>query len=292
MRTIFYNAHEFEKALGVVDNDPNIALTRFEKYLEKFPRDYDGRTFYISLLIKLKNLGKAEVELLKLEKEMAQDFKFQQHIEKNDKTFSSLIFCKVKLLFYQNKYQQCYDLMNSNLTSILKYNIHFEPTALLCKKRIGLLDSTSISDSDGYLYRQILDYSEERFLDHIKKHLTTNEQIEEEKPSVFKEDFPFDKVFNEIKKNTPSNLRIYNGLIEDLYIYKYDFCGTNDNKQTDYFKVIALHDTSDFITMCPSTEGKNWDCLDLNYLREEKPPEKKISQVTKFNQRYKKTLDK
>ena len=293
MKNIYYDVHEFEQALGISGVSPKLSLVRLEKYVQKYPKDYDAKTMYISLLIQLRQMDKAEETLVKLENDIETDVKYQKYKEKKIKTYCNLMFCKVKLLYYQNKYQECYDLMIDNLPVLLEHGMHFEPTALVCQKKLGTLNRKINPETDGYLFSQIIDYSDDRFLEHIKKHSITDDLSDSEKTtSIFKEDFPVEKVFKEIKKNVPSNLKIYNGLIEDLYIYRYDFCGKCNNKNTDYFKVIAIHDTSDFITMCPCVESKYWDYLDLNYLREEKPKQKKISQIDKFNQRYNKTIDK
>ena len=66
-------------------------------------------------------------------------------------------------------------------------------------------------------------------------------------------------------------------------------CGRVDNKLANYFKVVCLHDTKDFITMCPVLEGENLPYIDINYLKEEKETSKvkRISQTEKFYQRYK-----
>ena len=103
---------------------------------------------------------------------------------------------------------------------------------------------------------------------------------------MFVSKFPINKVLEEIKKYIPSDKRIYNGFYQDTYIFKYDYCGKDDNKAADYFKVICFHNTSDFITMCPSTNCQYLPCIDLNYMAKEKPKQKQLSQIEKFNKRY------
>lgn len=292
MQNIYYNEHEFRKILKLSDNNPSLSIEKFEEYIKRFPNDYDCRTFYISLLVKLRELSKAEIELAKLEEQIQNDYKYKRHTDKKKKTYSILMLCKVKLLFYQNKYHECYDYIQMHLPTILENDINLAPTKLFCKKELGLLNEEHDNEKNSYLFKQIIDYSEERFLEHIKEHLVSDTQSSEKSSSIFKESFPLEEALIEIKNNTPSNLRIYSGMLEDIYIYKYDFCGKYGNKNTDYFKVVAIHDTQNFITMYPCIEGKNWDQLDLNYLRKDDSKQKIISQIDKFNQRYKKTIDK
>ena len=71
-----------------------------------------------------------------------------------------------------------------------------------------------------------------------------------------------------------------------MYIYKYDFCGKDKNKNTDFIKVIACHDTDNFITMCPCIEGEYLDYVDLNYLKEDKTKQKCLRGIDRFNKRY------
>ena len=103
---------------------------------------------------------------------------------------------------------------------------------------------------------------------------------------MFVSGFEIDRVLEEIKKYIPSDKRIYSGFYQDTYVFKYDFSGKDNNKATDYFKVICFHNTSDIITICPSLYCENLPYVDLNYMEKEKPKQKTLSQIDKFNQRY------
>ena len=57
----------------------------------------------------------------------------------------------------------------------------------------------------------------------------------------------------------------------------------------DYFKVFCFNDNNNnIISMCPSNHCECLPYVDLNYLKEnDKPKVKTISQIEKFNRRYK-----
>ena len=289
MKAAYFNHHEFLKALNIRTINLDLSLVRFKEYLNKYPYDYVATSYYISTLITAKRIIEAEEILFELEKNTHNNQSFQNHASNNSKVKASLLFCKVKLYLYQNDFKKCYDILMDNYHLLLNNDIHCEATAMYCKKKLGYISSDFTVKENEYLRGQIIDYSEEKFLVHIKKHFPKSETNEDVK-AIFNEDFPINKVFPEIKKNLNTNLRLYTGLLEDTYIYKYDFCGKDKNKVTDYFKITAIHDTNDFITMCPCIEGEYLDHYDLNYLKVEDNNKNNISQIDKFNKKYAKYL--
>ena len=56
-------------------------------------------------------------------------------------------------------------------------------------------------DINSYLFRQIVSYDENDFIDHIKKH-TADSNCDKDDPNknIFSTDFPVDKIIDEIKK--------------------------------------------------------------------------------------------
>ena len=63
----------------------------------------------------------------------------------------------------------------------------------------------------------------------------------------------------------------------------------NSNKTIDYFTLVSLFGTNKLITMYPVEYGKNYDYIDINYLKNsinDKPKVKKRTQIDKFNQKY------
>ena len=130
-------------------------------------------------------------------------------------------------------------------------------------------------------------------LDHIKNHLYDDmEEEQSEERAVFYDDFPIQKVVEEIKRIIPNETGFYKTLVTDTYLFKYDNNGKSAledqpaYRNANYFKVVAFHDTNELITMFPVNTVHSRYYIDINYLIEEKYPVKKISQIDKFNKRY------
>jgi len=66
-----------------------------------------------------------------------------------------------------------------------------------------------------------------------------------------------------------------------------DGVGSAGGTDTDLFEVITIHGTDHIINMYPTLEGTYTNSIDLNYMVN-KNYSRKLSQIDKFNQRYKK----
>ena len=146
-------------------------------------------------------------------------------------------------------------------------------------------------DENSYLFSQIVKYDETDFLDHIKKHMQGEEDItEKDCCTIFGQDFPMDKIIQEIKKYIPSDKKLLLGFYDNIYYFKYDSCGRVDNKNVDYFKVVCFNGTDNFITMHPVIINENLPYQDLNYLVNEDnfSKVKRMSQIDKFNKKFNK----
>jgi len=289
MKKHYFNTFEFRYALDLMEKNPEIAKLKFEEYIKNYPYDYSAYTYYITCLIILGNLEEAKRNL--------EYFKRNNYIKMNSKYVfnkikhlqNNMIFCCVKLLCYQHKYDQLYQFCLDNFSIIDKLGL--SSVFFYCKNKLNLID-TSSRIGERYLHRQMIEYKESDFLDHIKKHLSNfNKDCDNPNTSIFAHDFPINEVIIEIKNFIPSSKRLFAGFYDDTYCFRYDYCGKEKNKYTNYFKVICLHDTNNIITMCPSLNCENLPYIDLNYLKqninEENTKVKKKSQIDKFNQRYK-----
>lgn len=290
MGTEHFNQHYFSKAMDMKKEDVYLAVELFKQYIDEYPDDYMAKAYYASALITIKKLEEAKSVLDDIETQLSSDRKIAKYKEKNYKNSATIVFTKMKLLFYSNRYEECYRLLNENYDLLLDNNYLINGVTLSCQKKLNKEAFYLIKhDKISYLYKQIADYSYDRFIDHIQKHLS-GYNGEEVSRGIFNEDFNLDDVLETIKLSIPSDKALYTGIIEDSYYYKYDSCGKVDNKYTDYFKVIALHDSNEFITMTPSENGKNMPYIDLNYLKNETIVQSRNNQIDKFNKKYAKCL--
>lgn len=283
----YFNIWEAKRVLKYAETDPLRAKEEYETYLEKYPRDYITYTFYANVLIILGHFDEAEKVLDYAKKLYEKNGRFYNDLAKMEYFEKKLIWDTLRLLSYQEKYEELYNFYSQNYGAIK--NIGIKSIDTYYRKKSGRLNM----DRDGatsYLTKQIIKYDEKEFLDHIKKHLQDCDDDIEKSTGVFYEDFPLNEVVEEIKKHIPSNKKLCYGFFDDTYIFKYDECGRDNNKSVNYFKVVCLHNTNDFITMFPSVECENLPYTNLNYFVKDKKEVKvkRLSQIEKFNNKYNK----
>lgn len=282
MSNKYFDEWEFRQALDQLDSNPYDSAIRLEQYVSKYPKDYSMHAYYAYSLITIGQHDKAKAVLDNLEKEAFVDGNFLKQKRKVELVKRNIIFSRIRLLSYTDKYDDLYKFYLSNMKTIKDMDIN--TMDFYIKMKAGLLDPSK--RDHGYLFRQIVEYKESDFLDHVQKHLSEfNAGKEEPNKNIFSSEFPFEKVLEEIKKHFLSSPRLNTGFFEDSYIFKYDGCGRADDRFVDYFRVICFHNTKNIITMCPVPNMYNVPFIDLNYISEEKP--KKISQIDRFNKRFK-----
>jgi len=282
MKKKYYDESELKKILSEMTVNPYSSIEKIDNYLRRYPTDYSAHICYVNNLIVLKELKEADRLLEEIYIKVHNNRNYCSDEYRLRKFEIHYLINKIKLLAYQGKYSEILDLYNNN--SQLLENVKMNDILLTCKMKLGRLHSDR--QLNTYLFRQIIDYQESDFLDHIKMHLC---QCNMDDKSVFSYDFPFQRVFEEIKKYIPSDNCLYYGFESDVYVFKYDFCGRDNYKVVNYFKVICFHNTDHFITMYPSTCCDNFPYVDLNYIAScEDDKVKTLSQIDKFYRRYQK----
>jgi len=287
MKNKYYNEWEFKQAISFIETNPLISKLKLEKYLEKYSQDYSAYIYYISVLITLGEFTIAEEILKSIENSMKQLKISTKYL---DKKSIDIVTVKLRLLSYQEKYDELYKCYQENIQEIQNMSLEINPLIFYCKKMLGIIDPKARERyNKTYLFRQIARYEEKDFLEHIQKH-QANYNLDNTKlnPAIFDANFPLNDILTEIKKHIPSESVLYAHFYTDVYIFKFDGCGTVDNKLTDFFKVICFHNTNQVVTMYPSTDCQELPHIDLNYLmkNDNNPKIKRLSQTDKFNQRY------
>lgn len=287
----YFDSYEFNRTKKMGYYYAMDMKEKYDEYFLKYPKDYTSYPYYASFLMKYGCLDDA----LKI---LDYGYQLSKHDRKFMKSVDKVIFLdkfyylyKLKIMFYKENYQEVLDIYYDHY-EVLKESINESDAIIMyCKKKIGEVIPLR-EKVKSYLYRQIIEYRESDFLDHIKKHLADEAiHMENASSSIFVPDFPIDDVFGEVKKYIPSPNCLYPGGMEDAYIFKYNECGRDHYRLTDYFKVFCFHNTREFITMTPSiVNEKVFPCIDLNYLKNEKDDFShiKINQIDKFLKKYKK----
>jgi len=283
MATKYFDTYEFMQAHNLSETDPITSKVLFERYLEKYPDDYSTYPYYCSVLMVLGEFEAAEKILNFVKDRISCNKKFND--PKKIRIFEqNIYFCQVKLLCYQKRFKELYNLYKSNPMDLKNRDLN--SVWFYVKRQLGLLDEEK-RDMNSYLFRQITKYDEEDFYDHISKHLSDCDDIENKSTCVFVPNFPVKEVVEEMKKYIPSDKKLYWGFYDNIYYFKYDGCGRDNTKLVNYIKVVCLDDTNNIITICPVVGSDNMPHIDLNYIKKEEPVKVKVkSQIDKFNQRY------
>lgn len=291
-KNMYYDHHEFMKALNVKDIDTDLSIDRFKEYIENYPLDFSASAYYISVLIKNKRLDEADIALAKLEENLMENNYENFLPEQVDKIKSAIVYSKLKLLMYKEKYMEAFAYIFNNSYMLNCDRDYLEAIMLYIRKKVGNIHTHYQLCPDEYMINQILDYSHERLLEHVNRNVAVEDVNIDANIPVFSNEFPLDEVIEYVRSNTPNDHAIYNGIFEDTYIYKYDLCGKIGKKNVDYFKVLTFHDTNQILTIHPCIEGDYLDYTDINYLNRNSNVGHVESGLERFNKRYVKTLDK
>lgn len=288
MKIGYWNSVERKKIDVLRHFNPEKALQLYELYLERYPNDYETKIFYATTLMILREFDLAH-EILQ---EVKDSYLLNKKITKDSDTRKILdkwmFAAEAKYLYYRYKFKELHEHLK-NTPEELKSELDIP--RFYCDLKLGYITKEDISYLRSYTKKQIYSYSEEEFKNHLSKHLYENniDIPEEEKcDKIFAEDFPTDKVLEEVKKTLDIDNSLCCGGYNDIYIYRYDSCGKDHGITQNFFRVVCLHNSYKIIAMSPAAGYENTRHIDLNYLREDENVERK-SQIDKFYKRYSKT---
>lgn len=288
MKNKYYDMWEFKSILDLMQTAPLEAVQRFEKYIQEFPLDYSVFPYYVSSLISVGQFEKAEevynyaVEAMQNDRKWLHYLKKYESREKIEHLTRNYLLTKIRLLSNEERYLELNNLLEEHNDIVPALEIN--SVVFHTKCRSGVLDGES-RDKPTYLFRQIVEYDEEDFLDHIKKHLY--DFCDDVFGAVFCKDFPINEVLKELKKYMTSENATYLSYYDDSYFFRYDNCGKNNMVKCNYFKVVCFHNTQNIITIFPISDSYKLPVIDLNYMKiDEKSPVRKLSRIDKFNKRY------
>lgn len=158
-----------------------------------------------------------------------------------------------------------------------KYNLYIPIKRLELLLKLEL--NEEIEDrSYFYVEEQIIDYDEQKAIDHIIDHHILNISY-----SNFNENIVIEDLFYEAKEKLDDAFVIYSDTF-DRYIVKYDNIGYNGEKTINQLEVITIPKTKKIITMYPSKNIPNYDLIDEEKTEKKEP--KRLSQIEKFNLKY------
>lgn len=283
--TTSYFCHwKLQKIYQLTHTNIEAALDQTKLYVEKYPNDIFGKIHLCFLLYSLE-MPEYDNYIFQIEKEFLALKLDQKDAFRYMRAAAEINLGKLRYFFKYGRYQEAYQCYLEFKSDYDKRNKLYGMGDVL-QRYVGVKNNDTEFEN-YYFYKQIWDYSEERFLEHIKKHearYSENKEAEELK-GLFYDDFPTNEIIEEIKKIIPNKCRILEKSGEDIYFFKYDNCGKNRNSITDYFALITIHNTHEFITMYPTTDINTQRYTDLNYLNKSRNVQKSISAIDRFNAR-------
>ncbi len=152
----------------------------------------------------------------------------------------------------------------------------------------SIFDNSCPLQDLSYIDEQMLKYSDERAIEHIKQSHDGSNKYK----STFMEDVNIEELFYKVKdfiSKNPNRGVINNSLLESFMFY-YNGCGFSvDSGLYNTFLVRTIINTDKIITMFPQKiDNANYDICHLDTLEEEKSPVKIKSGIERFNARWKK----
>ena len=167
MKNKYYNEWELDQAINLMEKNPYEAVRKLENYLKKYRKDYNAFAFYINSLVNIKEIDKAKKVLASIENKVVNDSKFINNNRRYKSFKKKILYNKLQLLMFEEKYQEFYDLYNENISISEKLDLGH--IMFWCKIKLGNYRKRP-RDDYNYLYRQLIEYSTDDLIDHINNH--------------------------------------------------------------------------------------------------------------------------
>ena len=185
MRKKYYDEWEFKKILTLMNVNPYESRFKFEKYLENYPKDYSAWNVYGYNLIMIGELEESKKTFEYVETSINQDKQYQGNATGIKDLKNNLLQNKLRLLCYEERFEEAYNLLYYRRNK-RDDNFNFSFLEFFCEFKLGLHNISQLPKL-SYLREQLMDYSEERLFEHIKKHLSDYcDDQEETSRAVFK----------------------------------------------------------------------------------------------------------
>lgn len=253
------------------EHDIYYALKEVQKYLKMYPNDIKAIIFYCHILLKLSEF------------EIVQDYLDIVELLDNSAEYEQEIL-KIKLYLnsYLGNFEECKKILENPISS-KKCRLSF---LTYIQKQLGNLTIRDI-ENEKYICKQINNYDESLSINHIKNHFSDDICELDDINSIFDDSFPLEEIIAKLKELLPNEFKINTRGFENEYVFKYDKCGTVKGISTDYFFVCTLQNTNQIITMYPCLNVGKLPYTNLNDYKQENSKVKRLSQIEKFNNRYK-----
>lgn len=276
---------KYEEARRIIKRlyafEPNDLVIKLE-YARLLIRDENTEEKGIKLLeeeLNTRNRNYALLEIGKLEVEHGNILKAREYFDelKNSEDKGTKGYALKEILYLEigdKNYEEAYRLFEE----IKKYRVLSESELVridfYLKYQLNLLTDADLVH-DGYFCVQLINYSEDRLLNHLKHKLKIKER--------YNLSIDYDRLIEDTKKLLEQASPIKQSL-NDKYILEYDYpVGKLRGNVTRKMEVITYSNTKQIITMTPT----NKKCKKNEFSNRERAKVlKKESQIDKFNRKY------
>lgn len=274
-----YQLNEYIKLRKLYVNKKYSALLKKStEYLTCYPDDVNIRFMKAKALRYFERFNEAIDEL-----------KINLSIDKKDKHSIVELYY---IYYYLNMYNEALELLPQLYENEYMNKQSLAFSEMIMKKYLGIDMRVKEERKKQYLYGQIFDYDKNRALEHIKQHADENEKMRKE-TSEFNSNINIDYLYECVRENLKNSKKVNSEEILEVHYFGISNIGySSNNNISNYLKVVVIPNTNNIISMYPtnSIDITNisplvFDSEKIFIKKEEKV--KRISQIDKFNNRFK-----
>lgn len=264
----------------------NVTLLLGEIY-EQLGKKEEARKYYQETITEKKSIVYANKAKLKLgllamkEHNLEEAKKWLQQAADENMLSSTVAYLNLAFIaIREEEYDTCYDIIEK--VSNMDINEQLEQTLEKLKLYIDIKTGKKIPNQERiYSEEQMINYSEEKAIEHIKESRSSKDKSIE-----FSDSENIEGLFHQAKVAI-SGITPNINCLSDEYLLSIPKVGVIDSISTDWLKVVCLPNTQDIITMYPAIIGSEDE--EKEQIIEEPPKtkaRKRPSQIEKFNARY------
>jgi tetratricopeptide (TPR) repeat protein len=264
-----YNNKKYKEVVNSVDKYLKLDFTS-EKYIHNM-RFLRAKS--------LRYLGRFDEAILEL-----------KALEKSEKNAAYSALELFYIYYFLNRYEEALELLPKLYNEKTKYisNHTLLIMELVMKKQLGIPVSYKKGTRSDYMKEQIMNYSSEKALQHIKNH--KYEAVSYNIHSQFNDSVDIEYLMECVKKDIINSEKRNRIDALEVHYFSVSGVGYDDNSICNYLKVVVCPNTTNIITMYPfsNIENENVRILncDRNKLFKKEDNEKNVSRINKFNKRF------
>ena len=264
-----YNNKKYKEVVNSVDKYLKLNFTS-EKYIHNM-RFLRAKS--------LRYLGRFDEAILEL-----------KALEKSEKNAAYSALELFYIYYFLNKYEEALELLPKLYNEKTKYisNHTLLIMELVMKKQLGIPVSYKKGTRSDYMKEQIMNYSSEKALQHIKNH--KYEAVSYNVHSQFNDSVDIEYLMECVEKDIINSEKRNRIDALEVHYFSVSGVGYDENSICNYLKVVVCPNTTNIITMYPfsNIENENVRILncDRNKLFKKEYNEKNVSRIDKFNKRF------